>query len=227
MSGPANLSSASFLCCRGERADPIRWVSADGARCRPPEASETREACMDLAPAVGVISLRGPRQLAGTSRTLVREFGVERERVADSVAAHQLETRRAPTPELPGERCASLSAPSLASGRRAGICTEQGTGMRGRGRFPVLRPGVPQREPGSPRRSRRGPQRPPAGPEGVRESSSGHIGRRLRQNSSLTQDVPTGQTGVLHFAALRAAVPTPTGRTGRRSGGPWRAAPCG
>ena len=61
--------------------------------CRPPEASETLEAWMDLAPAVRAISLGGLCQLAGTSRTLVRELGAERERVADSVAAHQLETR--------------------------------------------------------------------------------------------------------------------------------------
>ena len=142
------------------------------------------------------------------------QFRCPRPQIRRAVAA-------APAPELPGERCASLSAPPLASGRHPGICTEQGTGMRGRGRLPVLRPGVPQRAPSSPRRSRRGLRRPPAGPEGVRESSSGHIGRRLRQNSSLTQDVATEQTGVLHFAALRAAVPT----GGRRSlaGGAKRA----
>ena len=38
-------------------------------RCRRPEASETPEACMGLAPAVRAISLRSVRQLAGTSRT--------------------------------------------------------------------------------------------------------------------------------------------------------------
>ena len=48
---------------------------------------------MNLAPTLRAISLRGPRQLAGTSRTLVRELGAEHECVADSVAAHQLETR--------------------------------------------------------------------------------------------------------------------------------------